>query len=95
MVDIGRDPRWGTCNGRSWEDTYLGTLVGKAKVKKVSRGNGLGNKDAVMACAKHFAAYGAAVGGRDYNSVDMSLRQLHETYLPPFKAVSDIGVATL
>ena len=93
MVDIGRDPRWGRVMEGAGEDTYLGTLVGKARVKGF-QGNGLGNKDAVMACAKHFAAYGAAVGGRDYNSVDMSLRQLHETYLPPFKAVSVIGVAT-
>ena len=93
MVDIGRDPRWGRVMEGAGEDTYLGILVGKARVKGF-QGNGLGNKDAVMACAKHFAAYGAAVGGRDYNSVDMSLRQLHETYLPPFKAVSDIGVAT-
>lgn len=93
MVDIGRDPRWGRVMEGAGEDTYLGTLVGKARVKGF-QGNGLGNKDAVMACAKHFAAYGAAVGGRDYNSVDMSLRQLHETYLPPFKAVSNIGVAT-
>lgn len=93
MVDIGRDPRWGRVMEGAGEDTYLGTLVGKARVKGF-QGNGLGNKDAVMACAKHFAAYGAAVGGRDYNSVDMSLRQLHETYLPPFKAVSDMGIAT-
>ena len=93
MVDIGRDPRWGRVMEGAGEDSYLGTLVGKARVKGF-QGNGLGNKDAVMACAKHFAAYGAAVGGRDYNSVDMSLRQLHETYLPPFKAVSDMGVAT-
>ena len=93
MVDIGRDPRWGRVMEGAGEDTYLGTLVGKARVKGF-QGNGLGNKDAVMACAKHFAAYGAAVGGRDYNSVDMSLRQLHETYLPPFKAVSEMGVAT-
>ena len=93
MVDIGRDPRWGRVMEGAGEDTYLGILVGKARVKGF-QGNGLGNKDAVMACAKHFAAYGAAVGGRDYNSVDMSLRQLHETYLPPFKAVSDMGIAT-
>ena len=93
MVDIGRDPRWGRVMEGAGEDTDLGTMVGKARVKGF-QGNGLGNKDAVMACAKHFAAYGAAVGGRDYNSVDMSLRQLHETYLPPFKAVSDMGVAT-
>jgi beta-glucosidase len=59
------------------------------------QGKGLGNLDAIMACAKHFAAYGAAVGGRDYNSVDMSLRQLNETYLPPFKAAAEAGVATV
>lgn len=93
MVDIGRDPRWGRVMEGAGEDTYLGTLVGKARVQGF-QGKGLGNLDAVMACAKHFAAYGAAVGGRDYNSVDMSLRQLHETYLPPFKAISDAGVAT-
>ena len=58
------------------------------------QGKGLGNVDAMMACAKHFAAYGAAVGGRDYNSVDMSLRTLWEIYLPPFKAAAEAGVAT-
>ena len=93
MVDVGRDPRWGRVMEGAGEDTYLGTLVGKARVQGF-QGKGLGNLDAVMACAKHFAAYGAGVGGRDYNSVDMSLRQLHETYLPPFKAMSDMGVAT-
>jgi beta-glucosidase len=75
------------------EDPYLGSLIAKARVKGF-QGRGLGNTDAVMACAKHFAAYGAAVGGRDYNSVDMSLRQLHEVYLPPFKAALDAGAAT-
>ena len=83
----------GKSNGGSGEDTYLGSLIGVARVKGF-QGKGLGNVDAVMACAKHFAAYGAAVGGRDYNSVDMSLRQLNETYLPPFKAAAEAGVAT-
>ncbi len=94
MVDVARDPRWGRVMEGAGEDTYLGSKVAVARVKGF-QGNGLGNIDAVMACAKHFAAYGAAVGGRDYNSVDMSLRQLNETYLPPFKAVVDAGVATL
>lgn len=93
MVDIARDPRWGRVMEGSGEDTYLGTKIGVARIKGF-QGRGLGKIDAIMACAKHFAAYGAAVGGRDYNSVDMSLRQLHETYLPPFKAASEAGVAT-
>ncbi|MCW3167121.1 beta-glucosidase BglX [Chryseobacterium sp. 09-1422] len=93
MVDIARDPRWGRVMEGSGEDTYLGTQIGLARIRGF-QGKGLGNLDAIMACAKHFAAYGAAVGGRDYNSVDMSLRQLHETYLPPFKAAAEAGVAT-
>jgi beta-glucosidase len=94
MVDIARDPRWGRVMEGAGEDTYLGSHIAVARVKGF-QGKGLGNTDAVMACAKHFAAYGAAVGGRDYNSVDMSLRQLHEVYLPPFKAAVDAGAATL
>src|SRR5258705_3687421 len=82
-VGISRDPRWGRVMEGAGEDTYLGSLIAKARIRGF-QGKGLGNTDAVMACAKHFAAYGAAVGGRDYNSVDMSLRQLHEVYLPPF-----------
>jgi beta-glucosidase len=93
MVDIARDPRWGRVMEGAGEDPYLGSLIARARVKGF-QGRGLGNTDAVMACAKHFAAYGAAVGGRDYNSVDMSLRQLHEVYLPPFKAALDAGAAT-
>jgi len=93
MVDIARDPRWGRVMEGAGEDPYLGSLIAKARVRGF-QGRGLGNTDAVMACAKHFAAYGAAVGGRDYNSVDMSLRQLHEIYLPPFKAALDAGAAT-
>jgi beta-glucosidase len=93
MVDIARDPRWGRIMEGAGEDTYLGSLIAKERVKGF-QGNGLGSLDALMACAKHFAAYGAAVGGRDYNSVDMSQRTLWEIYLPPFKAAEDAGVAT-
>lgn len=93
MVDLSRDPRWGRVMEGAGEDTYLGSLVAKARVKGF-QGKGLGNTDAIMACAKHFAAYGAAVGGRDYNSVDMSERTLWEWYLPPFKAAAEAGAAT-
>lgn len=93
MVDIARDPRWGRVMEGSGEDPYLGSLIAATRVKGF-QGEGLGNINAVMACAKHFAAYGAAIGGRDYNSVDMSLRQLWETYLPPFKAAAAAGAAT-
>ena len=93
MVDIARDPRWGRVMEGAGEDTYLASLIATARVKGF-QGNGLGNTDAVMACAKHFAAYGAAIGGRDYNSVDMSERTLWEVYLPPFKAAADAGAAT-
>ncbi len=93
MVDIARDPRWGRVMEGAGEDTYLGSLIATARVKGF-QGKGLGSLDAVMACAKHFAAYGAAEGGRDYNTTDMSLRRLHEVYLPPFKAAADAGVAS-
>jgi len=75
------------------EDPYLGSLISAARVKGF-QGLNLGDTNAVMACVKHFAAYGAAVGGRDYNSVDMSERQLYEIYLPPFKAAVDAGAAS-
>jgi len=93
MVDIARDPRWGRVMEGAGEDPYLGSLIATARVHGF-QGKGLGNLDAVMACAKHFTAYGAAIGGRDYNSVDMSLRTLWEIYLPPFKAAVDAGAAT-
>lgn len=93
MVDIARDPRWGRIMEGAGEDPYLGSLVAAARVRGF-QGKGIGNTDAMMACAKHFAAYGAGVGGRDYNSVDMSLRQLYETYLPPFKAAVDAGIGS-
>ena len=93
MVDIARDPRWGRVMEGAGEDPYLGSLIAATRVKGF-QGKGLGNVDALMACAKHFAAYGAAIGGRDYNSVDMSERTLWEIYLPPFKAAADAGAAT-
>lgn len=93
MVDITRDPRWGRVMEGAGEDPCLGGKVARARVKGF-QGKGLGATDAVMACAKHFAAYGAAVGGREYDSADMSLRMLWETYLPPFKAALDAGVST-
>jgi beta-glucosidase len=93
MVDIARDPRWGRVMEGAGEDTYLGSKIAYARVKGF-QGKKLGDLNSVMACAKHFAGYGAAVGGRDYNSVDMSERMLWETYLPPFKAAIDAGAAT-
>lgn len=93
MVDISRDPRWGRVMEGAGEDTYLGSKIAYARVKGF-QGNKLGDLNSVMACVKHFAAYGAGVGGRDYNSVDMSERMLLETYLPPFKAALDAGAAT-
>ncbi len=93
MVDVSRDPRWGRVMEGAGEDTYLGSKIAYARVKGF-QGNKLGDLDAVMACAKHFVAYGAASGGRDYNSVDISDRMMWETYLPPFKAAVDANVAT-
>ncbi|MBL0087948.1 MAG: beta-glucosidase BglX [Ideonella sp.] len=93
MVDIARDPRWGRVMEGAGEDPYLGSKIAFARVKGF-QGRQLGDTDAVMATAKHFAAYGAAQGGRDYNSVDTSERLLREVYLPPFKAAVDAGVAT-
>src|SRR6267378_1853578 len=87
MVDIARDPRWGRIAEGSGEDTYLGSQLAAARVR--------GFQESILATAKHFAAYGAAEGGRDYNSADISPRTLREVYLPPFKAAVDAGVATL
>ena len=93
MVDIARDPRWGRMMEGVGEDPYLGSKIAAARVKGF-QGNKLGDINSMMACAKHFAAYGAVIGGRDYNSVDMSERLLLEVYLPPFKAAAEAGVAT-
>lgn len=93
MVDVARDPRWGRVMEGAGEDTYLGSRIAAARVHGF-QGKQLGATDSVMATAKHFAAYGAAIAGRDYNAVDMSNQQLFETYLPPFKAAADAGAAT-
>lgn len=93
MVDISRDPRWGRVMEGAGEDPYLGSMIAAARVRGF-QGKNIGDVNSLMACAKHFAAYGAAIGGRDYNSVDMSNRLLWEVYLPPFKAAIDAGVAT-
>lgn len=93
MVDIARDPRWGRVMEGAGEDTYLGAAIARARVLGF-QGEKLGGVDAIMACAKHFAAYGAGMAGRDYNPVDMSEQLLNEVYLPPFKAAADAKVAT-
>ena len=93
MVDIARDPRWGRVMEGAGEDAWLGSRIAAARVAGF-QGEGLGRLDTVMATAKHYAAYGAAIGGRDYNSVDMSERTLREVYLPPFHAAAEAGAAT-
>ncbi len=94
MVDVSRDPRWGRVMEGAGEDTYLNCKVAAARVKGI-QGRQLGDTDAMLACVKHYAAYGAGVAGRDYNTVDMSERFLREYYLPPFKAAVDAGATTL
>ncbi|MBP8238421.1 MAG: glycoside hydrolase family 3 C-terminal domain-containing protein, partial [Saprospiraceae bacterium] len=93
MVDIARDPRWGRIAEGAGEDTYLGSAIAKARVQGF-QGKSFDNADAVLACAKHYAAYGAAQAGRDYHTVDISEQVLREVYLPPFKAAVDAGVWT-
>lgn len=93
MVDIARDARWGRIMEGAGEDPYLGSLIAIARVRGF-QGDNLADSTTIAACAKHFAAYGAAEGGRDYNTVDISYRVMHETYLRPFKAAADAGVAT-
>ncbi|HEX9250887.1 MAG TPA: glycoside hydrolase family 3 N-terminal domain-containing protein [Ignavibacteriaceae bacterium] len=92
MVDIARDPRWGRIMEGSGEDTYLGSLMSAARVRGY-QGN-LSNEN-IIACVKHYAGYGGAEGGRDYNTVDFSDRTLRDIYLPPFKAAVDAGVETV
>lgn len=94
MVDIARDPRWGRMAEGAGEDPYLGSLIGAAKVRGY-QGTDLSDPLTIAACVKHFAAYGASQAGRDYHTVDMSLRTLYETYLPPYKAAIDAGAATV
>jgi beta-glucosidase len=94
MVDIARDPRWGRIAEGSGEDSYLASLIARARVIGY-QGEKLSDTFTIAACTKHFAAYGAPLGGRDYNTVDMSDRVLRETYLLPYKAAVDAGVATV
>ena len=93
MIDISRDPRWGRVMEGAGEDTYLNAVIAKARVKGF-QGNDLSAPDTVAACAKHFAAYGEVLAGREYHTVDISERKLWETHLPPFKAAIDAGVRT-
>ena len=93
MVDIARDPRWGRIMEGAGEDPFLGSLMAAANVRGF-QGTDLTRQDKIMACAKHFAGYGAAEAGREYNTVDMSERTLRGVYLVPFKAARDAGVAS-
>ncbi len=94
MVDIARDARWGRIVESAGEDPYLGSAIARAYVHGY-QGDDLSSPDAVAACVKHFAAYGAPVAGRDYNAVDMSELTLRQVYLPPYKAGIDAGAATV
>ena len=93
MVDISRDPRWGRIAEGVGEDTMLASVFAAARVKGF-QGEDLSNPESILSCPKHFAAYGNSVGGRDYNTVDMSLQMLHDVYLPPFEAAAKAGAAT-
>jgi beta-glucosidase len=94
MVDLSRDPRWGRVMEGSGEDTYLGSKIAAARVRGI-QGSDLLNYSSLLACVKHFAAYGAPQAGRDYNVVDMSDRSLYEWYLPVYKAAIDAGAASV
>ncbi len=94
MVDIARDPRWGRIIESNGEDPYLSSALARAWVKGYQQDD-LSKPDSVAACVKHFAAYGAAIAGRDYNAVDMSELTLRQVYLKPYHAAVDAGVATV
>jgi beta-glucosidase len=94
MVDIARDPRWGRVTEGSGEDPYLGGEMAKATVRGY-QGKNYDNADTVLACVKHYALYGAAEAGRDYNTVDMSPVRMYNEYLPPYKAAVDAGVGSV
>ena len=93
MIDVGRDPRWGRVVEGAGEDPYLGSVMAAAQVRGF-QGKSLRDPSSILATAKHFAGYGAAVGGRDYDSADMSDRTLHEIYLPPFYTATKAGAGT-
>lgn len=94
MVDICRDPRWGRIAEGAGEDPYLGSQVAKAMVKGY-QGDDLKKNNTILACVKHYALYGSAEGGRDYNTVDMSHQRMYNDYLPPYKAAVDAGVGSV
>src|SRR2546423_974706 len=94
MVDIARDPRWGRITEGAGEDPFLGAAFARARVRGF-QGNDYSAPDKILACAKHWVAYGAAEGGRDYNTTDLSENTLREIYFPPFKAAVDAGVGTV
>ena len=94
MIDVARDPRWGRIAEGAGEDPHLGAVMAAARVRGF-QGDDVAAPDRLLACLKHYVAYGAAVGGRDYNSVDMSERSLREIYLPPYRAGVDAGAASV
>ena len=94
MVDISRDPRWGRVSEGNGEDPFLGSEIAKAMVNGYQQ-NDMSANNTLMACVKHFALYGAAEAGRDYNTVDMSRIRMFNEYLPPYKAAVDAGVGSV
>ncbi len=94
MVDISRDPRWGRISEGNGEDAFLGSRIAEAMVKGY-QGNDLSKNNTIMACVKHYAMYGAAEGGRDYNTTDMSRIRMYNEYLPPYKAAVDAGAGSI
>ena len=94
MVDIARDPRWGRIAEGNGEDPYLGYQIAKAMVKGY-QGDDLKKNNTIMACVKHFALYGAAEAGRDYNTTDMSRVRMYNEYFPPYKGAVDAGVGSV
>ena len=94
MVDIARDPRWGRIAEGAGEDPYLGSQIAKAMVKGY-QGDDLSKNNTMMSCVKHFALYGAAEAGRDYNTTDMSRVRMYNEYLPPYKAAVEAGVGSV
>ena len=94
MVDVAKDARWGRVSEGAGEDAYLSSLFGMAKVKGF-QSEDLSKEDAMVACVKHFAGYGAAEAGRDYNRVDMSMQRFYEEYLPPYEACIKAGARAI
>lgn len=94
MVDISVDPRWGRVSEGAGEDPYLGSKIAEARVHGF-QGNDLSANNTILACVKHYAAYGAPQGGRDYNTVDMSRRTFLDTYFPPYKAAIEAGALSV